>query len=121
MNDSAKRRAEFLRGYLHEGEDCPVCGGYYSPHTVLPLTERQTEVLEFWLDFRSRRGVWPTLLDGAQHFELSRPSIHRHLVALRDKGYAQGPQVAGSARGWTMLRRPPARRTTGPPEAESRP
>jgi len=48
-------------------------------------TDRQVEVLEFLRDFRQQRSVSPTLEEMAQHFRVSKVTIHGHLNQLEGK------------------------------------
>lgn len=50
------------------------------------LTERQYNVLEFLKDFRRAKGFSPTLEEVAQHFGVSKITIHEHVRALEQKG-----------------------------------
>lgn len=49
-------------------------------------TDRQIAVLEFLQRFRRLRGVSPTLEEMAQHFGVSRVTVHEHLRQLERKG-----------------------------------
>lgn len=108
--------AEQLREHLHEGEDCPVCGGYFSLGTPLPLTQPQDELLRFWIAYREEKGTWPSMAEAGEALGgVSKVSIFNRLERLRANGYMLGPPSPGMPRAWAVLRRPP-RRKTDPPE-----
>ncbi len=50
------------------------------------LTEKQYNVLEFIKQFRQARGYSPTLEEVADHFGVSKITIHEHVRALEQKG-----------------------------------
>jgi repressor LexA len=54
---------------------------------VLPLTERQREVLEFIKDFAAENGYPPTVREIGAHFGFVPRSVFDHLKALARKGY----------------------------------
>jgi repressor LexA len=50
------------------------------------LTNRQTEVLEFIKDYRSKNSYLPALREIADYFEISVKAAHDHVKALEKKG-----------------------------------
>ncbi len=65
------------------------------------LTERQLEVLRFVRDFRKEYSMSPTLAEMAEHFGVSKITIHEHLSHLECKGAIR--RARGRARSIEVL------------------
>lgn len=52
----------------------------------MKLTDRQTEILSFVLDFHTKRRIWPTVRDVSEHFSIRISAAAGHLVALEKHG-----------------------------------
>jgi len=50
------------------------------------LTKKQKEVLDFILKFKKEKGYSPSLEEIAEYFDVSIPTIHQHIQALKEKG-----------------------------------
>lgn len=62
-----------------------------------PLTDRQSEVLEFIVDFQQRHGFAASIRDICEHFEFaSTNAAQGHLLALEKKGRIK--RMCGGAR-----------------------
>jgi repressor LexA len=56
-----------------------------------PLTLRQKEILEFFVDFAEAKGIPPTHREICDRFGYSSyGTVHKHLKLLREKGYLEG-------------------------------
>ena len=70
----------------------------------MKLTKRQTEVLQFIQDFRSREGFVPSLQDIQLNFLWkSRAAALWHMKALTEKGYLS--ESNGRARAYRVLKK----------------
>lgn len=52
-----------------------------------PLTERQSEVLKYFVDFAEENRAWPTQRDVGGRFGISQSAIYNVLNSLTRKGY----------------------------------
>ena len=68
------------------------------------LTSRQQTVLEAIERFWNEQGVSPSLADLATTLDVSRATVHEHLVVLKKKGYLEN--IEGAGRSWRPLTRP---------------
>lgn len=68
------------------------------------LTPRQQSVLEAIERYWNAHGVSPSLADLASKLEISRATVHEHLVALKKKGYLEN--IEGAGRSWRPMTRP---------------
>ena len=60
----------------------------YSVRTMLPLTKRQREILDFLNDFIQQHGYAPSLEEIGRRFGLSSlATVHKHLTNLEEKGF----------------------------------
>lgn len=56
-----------------------------------PLTVRQKEILDFFVEFSTERGVPPTHREICDEFGYSSyGTVHKHVKLLREKGYLEG-------------------------------
>jgi repressor LexA len=56
--------------------------------TVLPLTKRQREILDYLTEFIQQHGYAPSLEEIGQKFNLSSlATVHKHLTNLQEKGF----------------------------------
>jgi repressor LexA len=63
----------------------------------MELSQRQTEIYQFIIDFHQKRGYNPTLREIAAGVELSPSTVTAHIQALKDKGYVDWePNIARS-------------------------
>jgi SOS-response transcriptional repressor LexA len=54
----------------------------------VPRTQRQAEILEYYLDFRQRRGFLPSYAMIARHIGVrSKATIAKHMAALKRQGF----------------------------------
>lgn len=51
------------------------------------LTKKQAEVLDYIKKFYQKNNYSPALINIAEHFEVSIPTIHQHIDCLKRKGY----------------------------------
>ena len=49
-------------------------------------SKRQSEILHFAREYRRENGYSPALTEMAKHFDISIPTVHQHVSALRKKG-----------------------------------
>jgi len=56
------------------------------------LTARQKEIFDFIEDQFKSNGVMPTHSFIAKHFQISQPSIAKHLMALESRGWIKRSQ-----------------------------
>ena len=60
----------------------------YSARTMLPLTKRQREILDYLNDFIQQHGYAPSLEEIGRRFGLSSlATVHKHLTNLEEKGF----------------------------------
>ena len=60
----------------------------YSSRTMLPLTKRQREILDYLNDFIQQHGYAPSLEEIGRRFGLSSlATVHKHLTNLEEKGF----------------------------------
>jgi len=48
-------------------------------------SKRQAEILQFAREYRRENGYSPSMVDMAKHFNISVPTVHQHIYALRGK------------------------------------
>lgn len=48
-------------------------------------TKREAEVLQFAREYRKENGFSPSMVEIAEHFDISVPTVHQHIYSLRDK------------------------------------
>jgi repressor LexA len=54
----------------------------------VPRTERQAQILEYYLNFRQRRGFIPSYAMIARHIGVSsKATIAKHMAALKKQGF----------------------------------
>jgi repressor LexA len=81
------------------------------------LTKRQLEILRFLRDYRARHALAPTLDEMADHFRVSKITIHEHLTHLEQKGALF--RARARARGLQVLYDPDAPPpSTGPADRQ---
>lgn len=68
-----------------------------------PITPRQLEVLRAADEFRAKNCYSATIAELAETVGASRPTVHEHLVALRESGLIR--QIPGKARSLRLTRR----------------
>lgn len=54
--------------------------------TLPPLTKRQRQILDYYLEYRREHRISPTLDEVAQHFGVNRVTIFGHVAELERKG-----------------------------------
>jgi repressor LexA len=72
-----------------------------SPQT--PLTRRQHDILQFFGEYTSSRGISPTLEEVARHFGLNKVTIFGHVAELERKGCLKRA-APGISRGLQIVR-----------------
>ncbi len=55
-------------------------------HQMPPLTRRQRQILDFYLEYCDAHGISPTLEEVAQHFGLNKVTVFGHVAELERKG-----------------------------------
>src|SRR5580698_5834545 len=77
------------------------CSGSTRPSwrsTMLPLTKRQREILDYLNEFIQQHGYAPSLEEVGRRFGLSSlATVHKHLTNLQEKGFIK--------RAWNRSRR----------------
>ena len=73
----------------------------------VPLTRRQSEILEFIRDYLENQGISPTLEEIARSFGVSRVTIFGHVGELERKGLLTRP-ARGTSRGIVLTDETPA-------------
>jgi repressor LexA len=69
---------------INSGHTSDLSGG----GTVLPLTKRQREILDFLNEFIQQHGYAPSLEEIGRRFGLSSlATVHKHLTNLQEKGF----------------------------------
>ena len=58
---------------------------YKKSNVDKPASRRQAEVLDFISNFRQKKGYAPSLLEIANNFNISIPTVHQHVSYLRQK------------------------------------
>jgi len=48
-------------------------------------TKRQAEILHFVREYRRENGYSPSMVETAEHFKISVPTVHQHIYSLRNK------------------------------------
>lgn len=48
-------------------------------------TKRQAEILNFAREYRRENGYSPSMVEIAEHFDISVPTVHQHIYSLRNK------------------------------------
>jgi SOS-response transcriptional repressor LexA len=62
-------------------------------HKKVEITDKQKEVLDFWLQHIQQRGFQPSQTEAAAHFGVQRRAILDRLQQLEEKGYIVLPKA----------------------------
>jgi repressor LexA len=80
-------RLLFVYSLLTEA-DRPLTMASETGDTVLPLTKRQREILDYLSEFIQQHGYAPSLEEIGRRFNLSSlATVHKHLTNLQEKGF----------------------------------
>lgn len=72
------------------------------PTDLPPLTRRQRQILDFYLEYSEEHGISPTLEEVAQHFTLNKVTVFGHVAELERKGALKREQ-RGISRGLRVV------------------